>query len=691
MTQTASSTSFFGISLKEKLKNKRFWTILIITNLLTGPLYILNYYYFDSQSSIWITILASLVIGASAFVIPLSFFDYLYQKTKIDDVLKLPLTRKQLFMSDYLSGLILYLVPIIGQFLLSMLLLLLRTTRFINSILEYDVTMDDSFLRMLRLVFFTYLFIIVGLMFLYTLTVFVLSCVGNTFEAITASLYINLLIPGVIYSVGYLLLNRLFGISFRTLFQQLLYFTSPGGILLYWFNNLNRFLYSGTGLWTLFLALLMTLGILFISYRNFIRRKAESVGTGFVNRIFYYFIMASLTFLLAAFFYQLDINFITSVSLLAFIFLTFEVITNRGFQKFYRSILRFAIISAITGCSIFLIDTTEGFGVVYRTTDISNIKSVSIRYNGVLDPDTTAYDNSIILKDPENIRAVLAFHQRVIDDYIVSKISSENPNMVRVPVEATKYSNYPDSQTTEAIPEEYYYVYLPTYDIEISFDVKNGIDYTRFYSVSFDQRMLLASIDLSDEYIDQIVKQNSNPGSIIVSDVYDYSSISYPMRKEKIQELYHCLARDMKKLTMEEYLTPSKPTRFKIGEIPILESYTETLAFLADNYVNLDTFSTKTIYNNSVANNFGILAPIENTNSKPLYYYGYYSYAATSPMYVNSEQIEQFREEIIALLDYAQYQYITTTPCYRIIVGKWSYVIPPEYTDLAEQLYDKLR
>ncbi len=690
MTQTASITSFFRISLKEKLKNKRFWTILVITNLLSGPLFVLNNYYFESYSSILISILASLVVGVSGIVIPLNFFDYLYQKTKIDDVLKLPLTRKELFFSDYLSGLILYVLPMIGQFLISMTLLLLRTTKVVNYLLRDNVIMNDSFQRVLRIAFFTYLFLLVGLIFLYTLTVLVLSCVGNTFEAITASLYINLLIPGVIYSIGYLVLNRLFGISFRTLFQQLIYFTSPGGVLGYLYTHLNTLLYSTTGLWTLFLALIMTVGILLLSYRNFVHRKAESVGTGFVNRIFYYFIMTSLTFLLAAFFYQLNINFITSISLLAFIFLTFEVITNRGFQKFYHSIVRFAIISAIAGCTIFVVDKTEGFGIVYRTTDISNINSVTIRYHGVLDPGTN-YDAPITLKDQENIKAVLAFHRRVLDDYIESDKTNTNTAMIKVPIQSAIESKYPEASVPEAIPEEYYYTYLPAYDIEITFDVKNGVDYTRAYRVSFDQRMLLASIDLSDEYIDQLLGLYSNQDKIMITDVFDYSGIRYPMSKEKITELYQCLAKDMKNLTMEQYLTPNKPTRYILGEIPILESYTETLAFLENNYVNLNILTTELIYNRTLTeSNFAITAPM--TNGNQLYYYGYYSDSSIdSPRYANSEQIEEYKEDIINLLDYAQYQYITTTPCYRILIGRWFYVIPPEYSDLAAELYNKLR
>lgn len=690
MTQTASITSFFGISLKEKLKNKRFWTILIITNLLSGPLFVLNSYYIESRSSLWISILASIVVGALAFVIPLNFFDYLYQKTKIDDVLKLPLTRRELFFSDYLSGLILYFIPMLGQYIISVILLLLRTTKFVNHFMRHSVTID-GFHSVLRLVFFSYLFIIIGLIFLYTLTVLVLSCVGNTFEAITASLYVNLLIPGVIYSVGYLLLNHSFGISFQTIFEKLINFTSPGGLLIYLANHQNSSLYSATGLWTLFLTFLMSLGMLWLSYRNFVRRKAESVGTGFVNRIFYYFIMTSLTFLLAAFFYHLNINFITSLSLLAFIFLTFEVITNRGFQKFYRSIVRFAIISAIAGCSILVINKTEVFGIVFRTTDIANMKSITIRYHGVLDTYTNDY--SVTLKDPENIKTVLAFHQRVLDDYKESKQTKVDTNMLMVPVPTTLESKYPTTETTEALPNEYYNIYLPTYNIEITFHVKNGIDYTRTYNVNFNQKMLLASIDISDEYIDQLIEQQySYKNTVTITDVFDYSIRHYPMREEKIKELYQCLAKDMKNLTLEDYLTPSMPTRFKIGEIPVLESYTETLAFFANNYVNMNTFNSETIYNRIlIESSFGIIAPIKAANNNQLYSYGYPSYVySESPRYTNSEQIERYKEDIINLLEHAQYQYITTTPCYRIIIGKWTYVIPPEYSDVAAELYNKL-
>ncbi len=690
MTQTASITNFFGVSVKEKLKNKRFWTILVIANLLSGPLAILNYYYFDLSSTIWIAILASLIIGVLAIVVPLNSFDYLYQKNKIDDVLKLPLTRKQLFFSDYLSGLILYIVPIIGQFVLSMILLSLRATKFINSFFKYDVTMNESFFRFLRMAFFAYLFIIIVLMFLYTLTVLVISCVGNTFEAITASLYINLLIPGVIYSVGYLLLNSLFGISSQSLFELLIYFTSPGGLLTFLSTHLDSSLYQATGIWTLFLSIIVILGILWLSYRNFVRRKAESVGTGFVSRIFYYFVMTSLTLLLAAFLYQLEVNFITSVSILAFIFLTFEVITNRGFQKFYQSILRFAIISAIAGCSIILIDKTEGFGLVYRTTDIANVKSVTIRYSGIYDSDTYAYDSSVTLKNPENIKAVLEFHQRVLDDYKESQKSTKNPNLINVN-QSTSNRNYIDTAVTT--PEEYYYVSLPTYDIEISFDVKYGIDYKRSYNATFDQRMLLASIDLTDEFIDQLVAQYYNRNSVNISDVFYFSDINYPMTKEKIKELYNCLARDMKNLTEEEYLTPAKQTRYKIEDIPILESYTETLAFLENNYVQTNTFTTEMIFNRTKQEGgLGIAAPSKVMNDNNSYSYGHFSYLATTPLrYASSDQMETFKEDIITLLEHAQYQYVTTTPCYRILIGRWYFVIPPEYSDIAAQLYNNLQ
>ena len=74
--------------------------------------------------------IAAAVIGtglaaAAGMICALSVFKYLYKKSAVDMRLSLPMTTGQRFVSDFLSGLFIYVVPFIGAELISLLLTLI--------------------------------------------------------------------------------------------------------------------------------------------------------------------------------------------------------------------------------------------------------------------------------------------------------------------------------------------------------------------------------------------------------------------------------------------------------------------------------------------------------------------------------------------------------------------------------------
>ena len=65
------------------------------------------------------------------------------------------------------------------------------------------------------------------------------------------------------------------------------------------------------------------------------------------------------------------------------VYMIFEVITNRGFKKIYKSLIRYAV--TMVGILIICVAAigTRGFGVEGKTYSPSRVKSVEVSYGGI--------------------------------------------------------------------------------------------------------------------------------------------------------------------------------------------------------------------------------------------------------------------------------------------------------------------
>ena len=138
-------------------------------------------------------------------VIPFTQFDYCYDKTKVDMAYALPLTRKQKFLSDFFSGLGMY----VGAYLVQIVLSYIATGLHQNidpqnsgfhNYFSYRMDMPGNQWLWSMVTKILVIVLLIQIL-LYVVTSFVLSCTGAIFEAVSATVYFNILIPTTIINI----------------------------------------------------------------------------------------------------------------------------------------------------------------------------------------------------------------------------------------------------------------------------------------------------------------------------------------------------------------------------------------------------------------------------------------------------------------------------------------------------------
>ena len=243
-------------------------------------------------------IMVSIICG---IIIAVNNFSYLYKKSQVDMIYSLPIKRKYKFISDFLSGLAVYLVPYIVACILSMSILLASGVCVKNM---SEVLEDGSFMTFVMQGEIAGLLIMI---LLYTLTVLVLNCCGTLFESIINILIINILIPGLITVIAAMFFADLYGVSIFDTILPVLGYTSPIGAgiyLVFLVSNESGYLYSSSddlmgcisagsyGKWVIFF-LLFTAAVFALSMFLYMKRKAEDVSKPYVYKLLYYLVITS--------------------------------------------------------------------------------------------------------------------------------------------------------------------------------------------------------------------------------------------------------------------------------------------------------------------------------------------------------------------------------------------------------------
>lgn len=530
MTAQASTVkkSPFWVNFCNRVKaNKRSAIILTILHIISAPLILINgivydvtyekyqkarelmlleygyvdyeklpTYYDFNEMYLVIAVLATIIAVCTGVVIAMNVFSYLYKKTLVDNVYSLPLTTKQRFLSDFLAGAATYLVPFLTSSVVTFICCI------VGSLIDpnwRDLGLSNEAVAAFgaqsigQLIFQVSVYGFFLMLMLYVLTVLVITCCGNILESVLYTFIANGLIPATIAALGFGVFGyNLYGIDITYDVLPWIERTSPIGGAIGIIEGIESSM-GNMGLVVInwLLPFIFFTAVYFgLAFFLYCRRKAEDVSRPFVYKLFYYIMITAFTFCLAALFVgenSMDVGIIPLVITGAIFYFIMDIIVNRGFRKFWMTVIRYAVTITTLIVAIFIVQATDGLGLVYYMPAESSVKSIAIDYNGALDQFSGGYnyyyysyynndDETIVLEERENISAVMDMHKALVEEYRVSK-------------DTYGYQRYRDGDY-----------------VEFTYTLYSGRKLTRYYTITPAQSELLRAIDLSDEYIEQTVE-----------------------------------------------------------------------------------------------------------------------------------------------------------------------------------------
>ena len=708
--------SFFKTHFKNTiLENKKFLFIISVLHLIGYPVIAFTIRYYsehpdntDENYAIASCIALAIAILSGA-IIAISIFNYLYKKSTVDMNLSLPLTTRQRFLSEYFAGLTIYIVPAIIGGLIGTVILLTGKHELME-IVKYTIYIGSV--------------VIIGMILYYSLTVLILSCCGSLFETILSTLLINAMIPASIYLLSYTIIsNDSFGLSSNSLFLNQIFISSPIGnaaFIIYFFDNVNMYGNVNTNLYVHWLipTLIFTVLIVLLSYFLYKKRKAEQVSKPYVYKFIYYAILFFVTFCIISIFKvstgssaytaqtdstPIDASFFPAVMCSGIVFFIMEIISNRGFKKFWLSILKFAGTITCIYAVLLLCHATNGFGVNKYVPLESAVDNV------IIDFDNTSTYN-LPIRNKHTIHDVVSLHEKVIKE----KYEDKN----------TSHKEIPESELDQRIKNGA----LATYNrnnISITYYLKNGSILTREYNVSDEQmEQLYASMMTGRDYAEYSynklsysfafrVENDKNARNIKIYNKINQKISTTKLTVDEFSKLIKAYKNDIENMSADSFYTDKIIGTIDL-EYPIRESFINTLNFLEE-YCNIsiDDFEVTSLGDNNAVAIFKDVVQIVTENYDEYCYYNYYnSYAQSSkPSYTilskyislcnNSlTSVAEYsrdsivneivnKKEFIDLLNNASVYYDNDEIGGIIVVNNQILYLSPEYKERVEKLYNQ--
>ncbi|MGN0666671.1 MAG: hypothetical protein ACI4KF_09125 [Huintestinicola sp.] len=658
-----------------------------------------------------IGVLTTACAALSGIICAVTVYPYLYNKSRVDMQLSLPMTTTQRFISDGLSGLFIYLIPyLIAEALAAIEMLighLLCDGRFFTASSDiYDQNKTwfcDVFSTAAPYFGKLVLGGFVIMLMVFTLTAFVSSCCGTIFESIAYTLMINALIPLTICMFIAAFIQNINGLDPEYYLYRYATFFSPGGAVAGLAVSIGTdarsiISFSSWLIGNLVIAIAFGAGA-FLLYR---RRKAEDVGNPFVFKLLYYILItAALADIIFAFLMQdNDMDILLPMLIVSFImYMILDVITNRGFRKFGFTVIRYAV---TTGCCIgafALIKGTGCFGAGNYIPSVDSVSKVYISYDGCYS-DSSYYSvldsltDSSCISDPDNIRTVVEAHKSIIgseqsDKHYYKDISfvyklKNGRTVVR------HYNQFITLETTEILSrldcteefkrlrgEKIYNDLIRNYEIRTKSSYSNSAGYAvlspqwRYGSSEYglDGSVSIALNKLPEDFVPRLAECIRD--DIIAESENDYFGRSGRLGYITIYDTYSCTVKENYTKTMS-YLASCG-----FGEIP------EVTPELAENFTRSERISIESsIVNDRITGEHYPTITVNN-NGFSAFDEEYEVYIYTSEYAV----VKSHSSEIYELLKVSKKQYKCDENCYTITVNGNTAVIPPQYSELAKKVY----
>ncbi|MBQ4095986.1 MAG: hypothetical protein IJC65_06130 [Oscillospiraceae bacterium] len=501
--KTDASRHYFKCGLQ---KNSKLFIASIAFEVLSIPVLLLSVLLEESSgiagilSVLLYSFFSFLFAGIAVILgipIALNSFSYLHKKHESDTYLSFPLSNKQRFFCDYLSGLITYIVPALGSMILSVILSILIHIKEPD---EYVFGVGDTDYTIISFVLKIYLFAIICMVMLYTLAVLSAVLCGTLYETLSSTLLINAGIPGMIALITHICFNKAPGVDTGYMMLPVLGKTSPLGAVIsfayYLDEGIKDCLSIPTFLWTLFWLLAVNALYILLSYKLYTKRKAEHTSKPYAFKLYNRILISCLTFAIISIipawpgFFAIPVLIFTAV-----VNLSFETITNRGFKNFSKSIVRCIVTIGVSVIIIFVLNNKWAFGASTRVPDVEDVESVTIDFYGYPAVDGYYYTRTVVeYTSEEGIEIITDIHRDFIENYEYRSGSFEYES-------------------------QYGYGYYDRYDYTLVYKLKNGLTMKRTFTLSEDTVIGLHALnntkDFAEYTCDRIIEKYADTNKLV--------------------------------------------------------------------------------------------------------------------------------------------------------------------------------
>lgn len=611
LSKVRNNAAFKYYKFKNR-RNSKSWIVALVLNLLGLPMmyiaqnifysdklrYLANndqlIYQYENNVSIFIGIgvfCVAIAVIAGVFTV-FSVFDYMYNKSLVDMAYSAPLGGTARYTADFLSGLTIYLSPYLIGGIIGFILGGLTNLR-----IEEEFRLMPDFGTILPI----FLGVGVAMIMAYALTAFVSICCGSLIEAVTYALILNGIIPIAIAVTVFGAMNNIYGIFQEQLALDLITVTSPLGVLAGTLGNVfdayeesaGHFIYQARNLIPIILITAAAIVGAFLLNR---RRKAEDCGKPFVFKVLYYILISAVTYCIITAHFSATVTKVSVASALimsAVIYFILEVISNRGFRRFWVTAIRYTVTAAIIMLVVGPFVRTKAFGLFYKVPNVNSVRSVELSYtsNGYYNQESI----KVMYKDKEAIADIASYHELVLKNHL----SEDDKDPYYEDIDEYGYYKY-----------DYYNYERDFSQIGISYKMKNGTTINRSYYGNDGEYDLIKHLEESNEFkeasIKLVEKNLTNIEQIFLIDEINEDineNINSIMVKDKgAKQLLEAIAKDIR--AGENIFRTDKSTKI-LGMLNVHRtvddmSYPWTMD-ITENHINTISYFTQKGYSSFFA------------------------------------------------------------------------------------------
>lgn len=365
----------------------------------------------DFDGIIAVAVIAFVISLTSGVLFGARAFKYLSDKPLADMNYSLPLTSRQRFIADYVSGLIGYAVPVIISGILSLIIIAIGSN-FLD--VSYFWENISCFIK-------ASLIVLIGIIMYYSFSVLTAVCCGSKFESHFNTFVLMIIVPVSIACVNGVIANSAGnGVTIESLLRKPVFTTtSPAGMAAYLAEYITSLDYNGSfsannyAHW-LVQALIINIALPVFTYFLYKRRKVESVSQPYVYKGFYHVILALCVFCILSNFVSNDTEIATGIFICAIFYFIFEVVSKRGFKRFWMSVIKFA--ATVTAVFVFcgICDATKGFGIGDYVPKASSVEYVSLNISAYKYNEFYVCDS---FEDENVIKETTKLHEEILEHY----------------------------------------------------------------------------------------------------------------------------------------------------------------------------------------------------------------------------------------------------------------------------------